>query len=49
MLGSAVGKLGEGLGLDQVNAWLGEATGGYFTDVEDALGIPDIEKALGIV
>ena len=38
----------EGLGLDEVNAFLDEATGGALTDLEEAIGIYDLLEELGL-
>jgi hypothetical protein len=40
--------LEEGLGVTAVNAFLDEATGGAITSLEDALGVTDVYKALGL-
>lgn len=44
----AIAMLMEGLGLDEVNSFLDEATGGALTDIEEALGIYDLLEGLGI-
>ena len=44
----AVAMLLEGLGLDEVNAWLDEETGGALTKLEDAVGITDLLEELGL-
>lgn len=38
----------EGVGVPQVDAFLDGATGGAISSLEEALGVPDIEKALGL-
>jgi len=40
--------LESGLGIDAVNAFLDNATGGVISSLEGALGVTDIEKALGL-
>lgn len=44
----ALAMLVEGLGLDEVNAFLDEATGGELTKLEDAVGITDLLEELGL-
>ncbi|KAL2112234.1 hypothetical protein VUR80DRAFT_8189 [Thermomyces stellatus] len=44
----AVAMLLEGLSLDEVNAFLDEATDGALSDLEDALGIYDLLEELGL-
>lgn len=39
----------EGLGINDVNAFLDSATGGAISSLTEALGVDDIEAALGIV
>jgi hypothetical protein len=38
-----------GLGYDEVNAFLDDATNGLYTDLNDALGVTDIDEALGLL
>jgi hypothetical protein len=38
----------DGLGLRDVNDYLDQQTGGAITNLEDALGVTDIEVALGL-
>lgn len=44
----AVAMLLEGLSLDEVNAFLDEATDGALSDLEDALGIYDLLEELDL-
>ena len=37
-----------GVGVPAVDKFLDDATGGAITSIEKALGVPDIEKALGL-
>lgn len=39
----------EGTGVNDVNAFLDEATGGTITSLTEALGVDDVEAALGII
>ena len=47
-IGKAVGMLLQGIGLDDVEAWLDGVTGGAVSSLSEALGIPDVLAALGI-
>lgn len=47
-IGEAVAMLESGLGLPEVEAFLDNATGGAITSLEDALGVTDVLKALGL-
>lgn len=38
----------DGVGITAVNEFLDDATGGAITSLEDALGVTDIFKALGL-
>jgi hypothetical protein len=40
--------LEDGLGVTAVNKFLDESTGGAITSIEDALGVTDVLKALGL-
>ena len=40
--------LAEGLGLDEVNDFLNEATGGALKSLEDAAGITELLRRLGL-
>jgi hypothetical protein len=40
--------LEEGLGINAVDDLIDEETGGAFTSLESALGVTDLENALGI-
>lgn len=38
----------QGIGLPEIDKFLDAATGGAISSLEGALGVPDLEKALGI-
>lgn len=38
----------QGIGLDDVEAWLDGVTGGAVTSLSEVLGVPDVLAALGI-
>lgn len=40
--------LEEGVGVTAINQFLDDATGGAITSLEDALGVTDLYKALGL-
>ena len=44
----AIAMLAEGLGLDEVNDFLNEATGGALKSLEDAAGITELLRRLGL-
>jgi hypothetical protein len=47
-VGEAVAMLLQGVGVPQIDAFLNAATGGTICSLEKALGVPDIEKTLGL-
>lgn len=48
VIGQGIAMVLEGVGVPEVNAFIDSATGGAVSSLEAALGVTDVEKALGL-